>query len=376
MTTRTVSAVNSGTPAVQALADDVVARQAVPGLAVVVVGGDTPLTATAAGTADLHSGTPMSTAAACNWFSMTKIATATAAMMLVEQGRLDLDAPVAQYLGGMWPASFGAARVRHLLSHSSGLGNPIPIRWVHRAGAAGPEPRAFLARLLAKQRRPRFAPGTRAAYTNVGYLALGEVVAEAARQPYESFVRQAVLEPLEMSRTSFAWDATVAEPRATGHQKVARAWTPLIARMLPRGIVGPRAGRFVTLEPFELDGAAYGGLIGPVTDAARLVALFANGGTVDGNRLLHADTVRAMVTVSLGGKPFDLGLGWFRPRGDDGPAVEHLGGGMGFFNLLRVDPTTGSGVAVMSNTTRNWEIAALADRALRAARPDAGSPAA
>jgi CubicO group peptidase (beta-lactamase class C family) len=138
--------------------------------------------------------------------------------------------------------------------------------------------------------------------------------------------------------------------------------------MLPRGIVCARVGRFVALEPFELDGAAYGGLIGPVTDAARLVSLYAHDGTVGGVRVLSPETVRAMVTISLPGKPFDLGLGWFRPHDDQGPAVEHLGGGMGFFNVLRVDPSTGRGVAVMSNTTRHWAIAAFADRAVEAAR--------
>ena len=115
----------------------------------------------------------MSPDGACNWFSMTKIATATTAMILVDRGALDLDAPVADHLGDLWPATFAEVRVRHLLNHSSGLRNPVPIRWVHRAGEPVPDARRFLERLLAKQRRPRFAPGSRAAYSNVGYLARG-----------------------------------------------------------------------------------------------------------------------------------------------------------------------------------------------------------
>src|SRR6476620_2317415 len=140
--------------------EDVVDRHEAPGAAVAVVSGDAIVASAASGSADLVRGTSMSPAHACNWFSMTKIATATAAMMLVDRGQLDLDAPVSAYLGEAWPRGFAAVRVRHLLNHSSGLRNPIPIRWVHHAGQPTPDARRFLARLLSKQRAPKFEPGT------------------------------------------------------------------------------------------------------------------------------------------------------------------------------------------------------------------------
>lgn len=335
------------------------------GVSVAIVAGEMTVATSAAGLSDLASGTTLSADGACNWFSMTKIATATAAMMLAERGRLDLDAPVRQYLGDIWPPRFAPARVRHLLSHSSGLRNPLPIRWVHRAGEPRPEPRAWLARLLAKQRAPRFEPGTRAAYTNVGYLALGEVIATAAGRSYEEFVSDELLQPLGMTHTAFTWNDLPAETvRVTGHQQLPRVLTPALARFLPPNLIGPRTGKFVALGSFELDGAAYGGLIGPVTDAARLVALHCNDGTVDGTCLLNAQSVAAMATITTKGKPYDLGLGWFRPNNDHSPRVEHFGGGMGFWNVLRIDAQRARGVAVMSNVTRHWDIANLADQAL------------
>jgi len=304
---------------------------------------------------------------------MTKIATATAAMMLAERGRLDLDAPVGQYLGDIWPAAFAPAKVRHLLSHSSGLRNPIPIRWVHLAGEPRPEPRAWLARLLIKQRRPRFEPGSRAAYSNIGYLALGETIAAASGRPYEAFVTEELLRPLGMTNTAFAWnDLPAVIPRVTGHQRLPRMLTPAVARLLPDGTIGARSGHFVALGPVELDGAAYGGLIGPVGDAARLLALHCNDGMVNGTRLLSAESIGAMARITTTGRAYDLGLGWFRPHRDSGSRVEHLGGGMGFWNVLRLDPQTGSGVAIMSNTTRHWKIAELADAALDAATRTSG----
>jgi CubicO group peptidase (beta-lactamase class C family) len=330
-----------------------------------IVAGDTTVSASAAGLSDRASGRAMSADGACNWFSMTKIATATAAMMLAERGRLDLDAPVSQYLGDIWPTPFALARVRHLLSHSSGLRNPLPIRWVHCAGEPRPEPRVWLARLLAKQRAPRFEPGTRAAYTNVGYLALGEVIATAAGDSYEAFVTDELLLPLGMNHTAFAWNALPAEDaRVTGHQRLPRVLSPVLSRFLPRNLIGDRSGKLVALRSFELDGAAYGGLIGPATDAARLLALHCNGGTVDGTRLLNAQSLDAMATITTYGKPYDLGLGWFRPNHEQGRRVEHFGGGMGFWNVLRIDSQAARGVAIMSNITRHWPITSLADQAL------------
>jgi CubicO group peptidase (beta-lactamase class C family) len=285
-------------------------------------------------------------------------------MMLVEGGVLDLEASPRAYLGDVWPRRLASARVRHLLSHSSGLANPVPIRWVHRAGEPRPDPREFLSRLLARRRAARFEPGARAAYSNVGYLALGEIIATVAACPYETFVRDALLRPLAMDRTAFTWHElrAVPVPPTTGYQRVPRALTPVVASVLPRGVIGARHGPYVALEPFELDGAAYGGLIGTVADAARLVALHCNRGTVDGTKLLDAESVAAMVSITTEGKPYDLGLGWFRPTGaPGGTRVEHLGGGMGFWNVMRVDPERRRGAVVMSNTTRHWPVAQLAD---------------
>ena len=302
----------------------------------------------------------------CNWFSMTKIATATAAMILAESGSLDLDASVSSYLGEAWPVGLASVRVRHLLSHSSGLPNPVPIRWVHRPGDLPPDPGEFLARVLAKHGRGRFEPGTRAAYTNIGYLAAGQVIAAVAGRHYEEFVRDHLLVPLQMTHTAFSWNDPRLEriDRVVAYQNLPRPLTPLVAALLPRGVVGPRHGKLVSLDAFELDGAAYGGLIGPVGDAARLVALHANGGTLDGRRLLDPASTRAMASINMPGRPYDLGLGWFRPHGAANERVEHLGGGLGYWNVLRLDPATGMGAVVMSNITRHWDITTFADRAI------------
>jgi CubicO group peptidase (beta-lactamase class C family) len=335
--------------------DAEVRRGRVPGISAAVVQGDHVVWTGAAGTADLGHRTPMSSDAVCNWFSMTKIATATAAVQLGDDGALDLQAPVSQYLPYFAPVSPGGeVRVVHLLNHSSGLANPIPVRWVHVSGTSGPAPRDFFVRLLAKHRKLQFPPGERAAYTNIGYLALGEVIAAVTGGEYTDQVRRRVLEPLGMAATDFDYTASTTPRAAVGYQRLPRGLRPLLRVMLPAGIVGRRAGRFVGFEPFVLDGAAYGGLVGSSPDAARFAAAHLGQGAFEGARVLAADSAARMQRIETSGRPYDVGLGWFRPHGaTDTPSfVEHLGGGAGFFNVMRLYPERAVGVVVMGNATK------------------------
>jgi len=304
---------------------------------------------------------------ACNWFSMTKIATATTAVLLAERGVVHLDEPVATRLGDVWPDAFGAVTMRHLLSHSAGLRNPLPIRWVHAACDPVPDQRAFLARLMRRQRRPRYQPGTRAAYSNVGYLAAGVVIAEVTGRPIDEVVDDELLRPLRMRRTAFGWDRLPDVARATGYHPAPAAMGPVLRRLVPAGLVDERQGGSFPLAPFEVDGPAYGGLVGSARDAVRLVALHADRGLVDGQRLVTEASIVAMSTIGdLPGKRH-FGLGWFRDEGDPSGNVQHLGGGMGFFNVMRLDPRRGVGVVILSNTTRRWDISGAADAAIAAA---------
>ncbi len=338
-------------------------EQRVPAVLVAVVDDDGTRFG-CAGTLDLVHGGRTALDAAANWFSMTKVVTATTAMALAERGELDLDAPVAELLGDVWPTAFGEARVRHLLDHSSGLSNPIPIRWVHAPDRPRPDPREFLAHLLHRQRRPRSTPGTRARYSNVGYLALGECISAAGGAPFEDVVDRTVLHPLAMTSTSWSWSTLEGTARLSAHHPMSRPVAALMHRVLPPGILAERAGGFVRLRAFDVDGAAYGGLVGTIGDAAQVLALHARGAAAGGDIVLGPASRRAMATIGTPGRPYDLGLGWFRPHGEQSQRVQHLGGGMGYWHVMRLDPEAGAGACVFGTSGRRWPIAELADAAI------------
>ncbi len=329
---------------------------AVPGLAIAVVKGDSLLYAKGFGVADLAAGSPATPHTSYLWFSMTKIVTATAVVRLAEGGKLDLDAPADEYFRGLKVVSQPApVTVRHLLNHTSGLANPLPIRWVRPAGVPDFDRGAFVERLLSKNRKLESVPGERAAYSNLGYLVLGEVIAEVSGARYEEYVRREILAPLGMDRTGFSYpEQPAGDGAATGYQPLWRPLTPLFRTALPRGVVGQRQGKYVAFNPFYVKGPAYGGLVGGAEEAARFVRLHLNGGRADGTRLLSKESVAEMQRLVPRGGKRDFGLGWFRSHHDGKrrPAfVEHLGGGAGFWNVMRVYPAESLGVVVMGNTT-------------------------
>jgi CubicO group peptidase (beta-lactamase class C family) len=327
----------------------------IPALSLAVVDRDRLLYAAGFGVADLATCVPATPRTAYLWFSMSKIVTATAAMRLVDEGSLDLDAPAAEYVPVLRIAGSDLPTVRQLLDHTAGLGNPLPLRWVHPAGEPGPDPAELLARLMHRRRAYRYPPGEAARYSNVGYLALGEVIAAASAVPFRQFVRQTVLEPLGMGRTGFGHQS--AEPAAVGYVNGSAVIHPLLRAFLPRGVVGPRVCGRTSLRPFQVDGPAYGGLIGDVLDAGRFLRLHLGDGVVDGVRVLARSTAATMRQVDRPGQPFDHGLGWFRrPGPGDADRVEHLGAGAGFWNVMRLYPDRGLGVVVMTNGTTRQDL--------------------
>jgi CubicO group peptidase (beta-lactamase class C family) len=342
------------------------AGEGVPGVVVLVAGPEGVRAAGAAGLADIAGRVRAWPGMVCPWFSMTKVVTATAAMRLAERGLLDLDAPIAGHVPALRqvrPAGW-ASRItaRHLLTHSAGLANPIPVRWVHPADQPAPDPDKFLRGLLAQHRRLRFAPGTRARYSNLGPLVLAAALTTATGQPFTDLIAAEILRPLGMAATAFSYTPQTQSLAAVGYHP---RRSPM-RLLLPRWAIGAPAGRWISLQPFLVDGPAYGGLVGPADELARFLQLHLRDGELDGTRILSQQSAAAMRQITMPGRRYDLGLGWFRPasqRNADPPFVQHLGGGAGFHNLIRIYPTRGVGVAVMGNVTK-YPIDAIARLAL------------
>jgi len=336
------------------IAEKVAATAKVPGMAIAIAGPEGVLFADAVGYADLAERRLASVHDQYPWFSMTQIATATAAMRLHATRQLDLDAPIGSYLPGYRASSkHGHPTTRQLLTHTAGLGNPLPIRWV-RPEDQSDDPMLHR-RIVKKHGSPTSRVGDRATYSNIGYLLAGEVIEAVSGRPVQDWVTGAVLKPLGLRNTGYAYRASA--PRAVGYVRIPSAVVPALRWGLPDGIVGERVAGHTALLPFLVSGAAYGGLVGTVTDAALLAAAHVAGDS-DAHPLLDHGDLATMRTISANGKRFDHAIGWFRKPADahrDPTFVEHYGTGVGYWNAMRIYPESRLAVVAMTNTTFKWD---------------------
>ncbi len=130
--------------------------------------------------------------------SPTKPLTATATMMLVEAGDIELVDPLVRYVPEFSPHGKSNITLLHLLTHTSGLPDMLPDNAELRANQAPLE--EFLTRVCALQ--PDFAPGTAVQYQSTGYLMLGEVIRRVSGLALPDFLRERVFEPLFMRDTA------------------------------------------------------------------------------------------------------------------------------------------------------------------------------
>lgn len=257
---------------------DGIQRGAYPGAALVVGRRDTILLQRGYGRLTWAAAGPAVSAESTLYdlASLTKVvATTTALMLLVERGRVDLDAPVSRYLQEVSGAR--AATIRQLLNHTSGLRGALPL---HRETA---DRDAALARVFAET--TIVAPGSRVIYSDLNAILLGEVVARVSGEPLEAFVSREVLEPLGLRQTVYR------PPRAL-HRRVA-----------PTGIWRgtPVAGQVHDGNAVKLGGVAgHAGLFGTAADLGRFARMLLGGGvTPEGRRVLARATVAAFTAPSV-----------------------------------------------------------------------------
>jgi CubicO group peptidase (beta-lactamase class C family) len=194
------------------------------------------------GVADTESKEPITKDTVFRIGSITKTITAIAVLQLWEQGLVDLDAPANDYLRAfrLIPAktSFRPATVRHLLTHTAGVGywrrlsdllRPGVGSGV-RAGRSGAPP---LADYYRRGLPVEIQPGTKWVYSNHGFAALGQLIQDVSGQPLDRYLREHIFDPLGMQHTDLVRSERVRARLATGYVLRARGLKPVADREVP-----------------------------------------------------------------------------------------------------------------------------------------------
>ena len=227
-----------------ALLDTAVGEGRVPGAVAAVGRGPVTLGRWVAGQADSKNGRPIRAGTVFDLASLTKVvATTTATLALVGQGELKLGDPVGGYLPDAEACRDGQVTVAHLLTHTSGL--PDSRTFYCWCGS-----RAELLRDL-HQTALDEPPGSRVAYSDLGFMLLGEVVTAVAGEPLDAAVRRLVTGPLGLTATGFRPNGPAERFAATERRGDGTAWTGVVhdenARLMggvgrPRRAVRPGGG--------------------------------------------------------------------------------------------------------------------------------------
>lgn len=345
-----------------------------PSVSISVVKGDSVVYQRSFGFADAPAAVRATPETRYRWWSLTKLLTAIAVLQLQEQGLLDLEDEVSTHLPFVKLTYRGepAAPVKiiHLLNHSSGLRNLRfeVLQWTHVEGSTGPSAGAHLMDTIERYSRLRSTPGRRGYYSNYGYLVLGAIIEKVSNESYETYVATQVLAPLGMDHTSFELTDTTrtsTDPAAIGCHPIVDFQTLFLSgiRNVDDYVRSVDKGR-IWLEPFHLEGNAFGGVIGPVSDAALLLRAFLNEGRVGDRPALSPETVRKMLSdgwVRAGSSSvapvlhrragMQHGLGWWVFPSPDGDMYQHTGAGPGFATILQLYPKERLGIAVLANGT-------------------------
>ncbi len=312
----------------------------VPGLAIGIVDGGEVHCTTVGGWADVEQPREVTQDTVFLWASVSKTVAATAAMILVEEGRLDLDADVDGYLPFTIdnPHCVGEPiTVRQLLTHSSSIIDEEDVYDdSYTQGDSNVSLEAFArdyfipggANYDADGNFDVDCPGMYNEYSNIAVGLLGLVIERAAGVSYDTFCRERIFEPLGMDHTSFR----LAE---LGEADLAMPYEGDIAQGLES--VGHQG------FPTYPDGL----LRSPIPELSRFLAMISAGGVLDDTVILQSESVDEMLRIQDAEVDDVQALAFYYDF--DARLVGHDGEDDGASSLMFFDPTTGRGVAMVAN---------------------------
>ena len=280
-------------------------RYGIAGQAVLVAHNGAVLYLGASGERDPATHAPATVDSIFTAQSMAKLLTSTLVMQLVDQGKVDLDAPANRYVPDL-PSAWQTIHVRDFLNHSSGIGeyyDRVDNRWVSK-GYSGVAPSLAAALKVAAAVPMQFVTGSRVQYTQANYLVLTALLEAHYRKPYPTIAREHILQPLKMASTS--WGVASVPAR--------RAAVPYIGK---DGHLQP-----ANEDPWPDYGWGHADLQTTVGDMNRFLQALATGKLV---RTATLEKLWQPQKLAGGGNNF-FSTGWDTTRSDGYTQVGHDGG--------------------------------------------------
>jgi CubicO group peptidase (beta-lactamase class C family) len=290
-----------------------------PGAAIAVISGDRIVLAKGFGVANVETGAPVSPDMLFHIGSLTKLFTASALVILAEEGKIKLDAPIANYARGLSPR-LARVTAHELLSQTSGIKDQPGDYGLHDETAL-----ADYARSLTDD-YSLIGPGKAFSYSNPGFALAGYVIEQVSGRPFADQMNEVLFKPLGLSRTVLRPTEAITYPLATGHKAQGQERPTVVRPLADDTRLWPAGYIFSTLN-----------------DLSRFVIALLNVGKVDGKQVLPPSLVTKLFTphIDIPTNVFEegkYGYGLFIHKYRGLQVFEHGGSLPGYSCELRIVP--------------------------------------
>lgn len=305
-------------------------KRRVPGLQVAVVRNGKIVLLAALGTANIENSVPVTNQTVFSINSATKAFTGVAAMQLVADGKLDLEAAVSQYLDGL-PVAWRQVKIRQLLTHTSGLPDiliPPKAQGTGSLVGTGGEDSAWA---TVQTLPPDFAAGEQYRYNQTNYVLLGKIIDKLGGKPFVRFIKERQFDAVKMPQTAFGDSRDVVMNRAQAYRYSQGALSAYSKNNLERAF-----------DEFTAFIRTAGGLNSTAEEIARWII------SLEQNRILDKDNLNKLWSPGKfnNEQPTPWALGWVAVSRPSYRAVAGIGGRRSAFFVY---PDDGLAIVVLTN---------------------------
>ena len=326
--------------------DRLMGKLDLPSVVVAMIDGDDVVYSNAFGMADIEADLPATMDTAYKIGSITKLFVGIEVMRMAEEGLVDLDAPITEYLPDfsvLYHQDSGPITVRSILAHESGLpreGTLLDWHWDERPYVLG-----ALADSLGEEHQA-YPAGYRFKYSNVGYNVLARLieVVRGAQPPAEQtaggfpyYMHDALLEPMGLDDTEFGSLALLYENAP--EQKIAMGYYH-------------ENGKNTAVNQFDTIELGSGNMISTGSDMIAFAQYILGIGKTDEDKIISGEALWEMYTYdsALENNPKAIGLSWFRSSIFGEMVVFHTGTNQGFISMLMLMPEQQLGLVLLCNS--------------------------
>ncbi len=336
--------VNSQITEIDEILNREISKSKTPSIQYLLFNQDSILYEKRAGFADLKNSKLTSSKTTYSFYSITKTFTALSIIQLVEDGKIELDKTASSYLPN-FPYT-PHITVRQLLTHSAGIPNPMPLRWIHLEDEHTEfDQNAFFRKTFEKHNKIKSEPNEKFSYSNLGYILLGQIIENISGMPYEKYVEENILKKLNVENEI---GFTIKDNQAIGYQKRRTLINFILGFMIDKSkFMGKNIGKWKPFKRSYVNGHSYGGLIGTANGLAKylqeLLKPKSTFVTIRQKTMLFSENYTSQ------NKSTGMCLSWFKGEIDGKEYFTHAGGGGGYYCEVRIYPELGIGSLILMN---------------------------